>query len=57
MKSYNEESLAIIMSFDLHSSFRTFVSFSYHVKDSDNCFDDSTLNVLSCFNFFADYFC
>ena len=33
------------MSFDLHSSFRTFVLFLCQVKDSDNCFNDSILNV------------
>ena len=46
------------MSFDLHPSFRTVVSFSYRVKDSNNCFNDSILNVLSpALIFFADYFC
>ena len=46
------------MSFDLHPSFRTVVSFLYRVKDSNNCFNDSILNVLSpALIFFADYFC
>ena len=46
------------MSFDLHPSFRTVVSFLYRVKDSNNCFNDSILKVLSpALIFFADYFC
>ena len=41
------ESLAMTMSFNLNSSFRTFVCFLYQVKDSDKCFDDSILNISS----------
>ena len=40
------ESLAMIMSFDLHS-FRTFVCFLYKIKDSDKCFDDSSLKAFT----------
>ena len=35
------------MSFDLHSSFRAFVWFLYQVKDSDDSFNESVLNVFS----------
>ena len=41
------ESLAIIMPFDLNSSFRKFVSFLYQIKDSDNSCNESVLNVFS----------
>ena len=41
------------MSFDLHSSFRTFVSFLYQVKDSVNSFKESVLNVFSSILIFS----
>ena len=53
------ESLPKLMSFDLHSSFRTLVCSLYQVRDSDKCFADSTLNdfssalILSTISFFS----
>ena len=53
------ESLPKLMSFDLHSSFRTLVCSLYQVRDSDKCFADSALNnfssvlILSIISFFS----
>ena len=49
------ECVAIIISFDLHSSFKTFVCFLYQVKDSDKRFVRSEIILLLRFTKFASF--